>query len=141
MNRTRALPSTPAASPWSRLALACGLLVLAPACEKNPDPSAASQPDAAAPASAPSSPSAAAAKSSWTEADVHQALKSANPNYNGQAQFKIEQGQVILMQLSGTQVENLSPLKGMPLQALDLRQTRVHDLRALEGMPPDRAPE
>jgi len=40
-----------------------------------------------------------------------------------------------VLSLSGTQVRDLSPLRGMPLEKLDFGSTAVSDLRSLQGMP------
>ncbi len=40
-----------------------------------------------------------------------------------------------LLGCSGTKITDLSPLKGMPLETLQLQKTKVTDLSALRGMP------
>ena len=71
----------------------------------------------------------------WTPQGVHAALAQKNPEYNGRAQFEIENGQVLIAALTGTGIRDLSPLKGMSILALDLRGLSVSDLNPLRGMP------
>lgn len=71
----------------------------------------------------------------WTPELVHQALKSKNSQYNGKAIFKISEGQVMALQLTETNISDLSPLKGMQIQELDLRGLSVSDLSALKDLP------
>jgi len=71
----------------------------------------------------------------WTPELVHGALKSKNPDYNGKALFQIRAGQVVAMQLTGTGITELSPLKWMGLQGLDLRGLPISDLEQLKGLP------
>jgi internalin A len=80
-------------------------------------------------------PPARPASTVWTEELAHIALQSKNPDYNGRAAFRIEAGRVIAMQLSGSGVTDLSPLKGMGVEGLDLRETEVTDLVPLKGLP------
>ena len=70
----------------------------------------------------------------WTPENVHATLKKNNPNYNGRAQFRIESGRVVILELSGTGITDLSPLKQMLVQILDLRGLPITDLSSLEGM-------
>jgi hypothetical protein len=70
----------------------------------------------------------------WTPRNVHTAIKFGNPEYNGTAQFQIRQGRVLALQLTGTGVSDLSPLKEMGIMVLDLRGLPVTDLGPLEGL-------
>ena len=70
----------------------------------------------------------------WTSQRVHEALKEKNPGYNGKGQFKIQDGQVGMAVLSGTGITDLSPLKMMYVQVLDLRGLPITDLSSLEGL-------
>jgi len=79
-------------------------------------------------------PFAAYCQGIWTQQLVHSALKEKNPNYNGRGQFKIENGLVVVAVLSGTGVTDLSPLRKMHVQILDLRGEQITDLSSLMGM-------
>lgn len=71
----------------------------------------------------------------WTEAALHAAIKAANPDYDGQGAFVIEDGRVVVAQLAAVAVQDLSPLKGEPIRGLDLSQSPVSDLSPIAGMP------
>lgn len=71
----------------------------------------------------------------WTDALVHAALKSRNPEYTGNAAFRIDDGKVTGMELSGTGVIDLSSLKGMGIRGLDLRGSGIADISGLKGLP------
>ena len=64
---------------------------------------------------------------------LHKALSAVNSNYNGRGQFNFVQGLGVGVQLAGTGVVDISPLKGLPIVALDLQGTAVHDLSPLRG--------
>ncbi|MBT4865663.1 MAG: hypothetical protein HON53_11200 [Planctomycetaceae bacterium] len=66
---------------------------------------------------------------------LHEWLKEKNPEYENNAQFGPQDGEIIAVSLRDTGVTDLSPLAGMKLQSLDLFQTKVSDLSPLEGMP------
>ena len=70
-----------------------------------------------------------------TPRQLHTQIKFFNPDYNGKGQFWIQQGQVRAAQLAGTGIDDLTPLKGLPLGALDLRVNPLRDLGPLENMP------
>jgi hypothetical protein len=71
----------------------------------------------------------------WTPQLAHAALKEKNPGYNGRGQFQIENGQVVMAVLEGTNLVNLSPLAGMSTVILDVRGNEVKDLAALRHLP------
>ncbi|HDL64474.1 MAG TPA: leucine-rich repeat domain-containing protein, partial [Proteobacteria bacterium] len=71
----------------------------------------------------------------WTDALVHAALKARNPEYTGKAAFRIEDGKVIGMELSGANVTDLSSLAGMGIRGLDLRGSGIDDISGLKGLP------
>lgn len=74
--------------------------------------------------------------SSWTPEQIHAAMREVNPDYNEQkAIFQIENGSVVAAQLTGANVTDISPLAGMSLRMLDLRDVQVADISALEGQP------
>ncbi len=66
---------------------------------------------------------------------IHQKLKAKNPNYNGQAQFANDSAVGLIGDFSGTSIVDLSPLRGIPFGALDLKGQPVSNLEALRGMP------
>ncbi len=71
----------------------------------------------------------------WTAERAHTVLKAANPAYNWDAAFRIEDGKVTGAELTGTNVTDLSPLAEMDLTGLDLRGMPVTDISALRGLP------
>ncbi len=66
---------------------------------------------------------------------IHQKVKAKNPNYNGQAQFANDSAVGLIGDFSGTSIIDLSPLRGIPFGALDLKGQPVSNLEALRGMP------
>ncbi len=65
---------------------------------------------------------------------VHQALKAKNPNYNGRGQFRMTNGKITIADVSRTGITDPSPLKELPLKALDICENPISDLSALSGM-------
>lgn len=70
-----------------------------------------------------------------TVEQLHRQLKAANPSYNNQGKFRLRQGQVVAAVLRNADVEDLTPLKGLPLRGIDLYGNPITDVQALEGMP------
>ncbi|MBA4016910.1 MAG: hypothetical protein C0483_06970 [Pirellula sp.] len=66
--------------------------------------------------------------------ELHAALKSANPNYNGKAQAQFENDLLLAIDLRATGVTDLSPLTGQPLRAFYAEENPLTDLRPLRGM-------
>jgi len=66
---------------------------------------------------------------------LHQLLKARNPGYNGQAQFAQDHALGLAGDFSECRVSDLSPLAGIPFNALDLRGQPISDLKPLKGMP------
>ena len=69
---------------------------------------------------------------------VLQELLARNPLYTGRVtQAKVEQGQVVILNLAGQRgLEDITPLAGLrKLRDLDLRDTRVSDLGPLSALP------
>ncbi len=69
---------------------------------------------------------------------AHQALKAANPAYNGRGLFRMDKGQVVIAVLVGTGLSDPSPLRAMPLEALDLSENPLTDLTGLRDLPLER---
>jgi internalin A len=65
---------------------------------------------------------------------LNQAVRARNRDYSGQGRFAHRGGQVVVADLSRTGVSDLSPLVGLPLEALDISGNPVSDLRPLKGM-------
>ncbi|MCA9004179.1 MAG: hypothetical protein KDA70_02815 [Planctomycetaceae bacterium] len=80
----------------------------------------------------PPVPTAPAGPVVLTEQDIHDRLKKNNPDYQNKAEFGKENGEIISAKLVG--VEDISGLKGMKLQFLDLMNCPVSDLSPLKGM-------
>lgn len=66
---------------------------------------------------------------------LHKRIKDRNPGYNGQAQFVQDQVLGLVGDFTGSTISNLSPLAGIPFNALDLRGQPISDLKPLKGMP------
>lgn len=65
---------------------------------------------------------------------LHHALKAVNPAYDGRGEFVEQEGKIIVV-LARTGVADLSPLRGLPLEALDISGNPVSDLSPLKGQP------
>lgn len=66
---------------------------------------------------------------------LHQRLKAKNPDYNGKAQFAKDQSVGLMGDFTSSRITDLSPLTGIPFNALDLRGQAISDLKPLKGMP------
>jgi internalin A len=66
---------------------------------------------------------------------LHQRLRAGNPWYNGKAQFVRDPVLGLAADFSQSGISDLSPLAGIPFNALDLRGQPVSDLSPLKGMP------
>jgi hypothetical protein len=67
---------------------------------------------------------------------LHARLLAANPGYGGQAEFAQDPDMGLVGDLSAAPaVTDLSPLRNIPFNALDLRGLAVSDLASLKGMP------
>jgi hypothetical protein len=77
-----------------------------------------------------------AQQSVWrTEAEVHAAIKAANPNYTGTGKiYKNDQDGIWGLEISGCKVSTLEPLRGMPLTAIACANNDIKDLAPLKGM-------
>jgi internalin A len=141
--------------------LACLSLLLLTHCGKPADPPekmpapAAAKPAATTPAD-PASTASTPKKVYWSDEMLHTEIKYHNPNYQGDGQFEIREGEPLALILRGTQVQNLrfieklqplmldlsstpitdlGPLRGKPVVELYLEDTQATDLSALRGMP------
>jgi Leucine-rich repeat (LRR) protein len=97
---------------------------------------AASSPAPPAPASAPAVPKTDAPKKfHWTDQLLHVEIKFHNPDYEGDGQFEIEDGEPVAIDLRGRKVERVPFLSKLTkLMGLDLSETKVTDLRPLKGL-------
>ena len=66
---------------------------------------------------------------------IQNILGRANPDYRGQGKFHQENGAIVAAELPNCGLRDLSPLRGLKLQALDLSGNPVKELRHLKGMP------
>jgi len=72
---------------------------------------------------------------SLTPQALHAALKAVNPDYAGDAKATVHEGRVVALDLYGCRVQDLSPLRGLPLQGLGLGGLALKDFAPLAGMP------
>lgn len=66
---------------------------------------------------------------------LHRRLKARNPDYNGRAQFARDPALGLIGDFSGAALTDLSPLRGIPFGALDLKGQPLANLDPLRGMP------
>lgn len=66
---------------------------------------------------------------------VHARLKARNQYYQGEGRFAQNPDVGLAAEIVETALVDLSPLRGLPFGALDLRATPVADLEPLTGMP------
>ena len=74
-------------------------------------------------------------QSSSSIARIQNILTRANPDYRGQGKFHEDKGVIVAAELPNCGLRDLSPLKGLQLQGLDLSGNPVRELRHLKGMP------
>jgi len=74
------------------------------------------------------------ATASWTPELVDRMLLKANPGYQGEALYQIQDGRVIALQLSGTTITNMPFLEEMGVEVLDIKGLPLADLKQLEGL-------
>lgn len=123
------------------LGLAAVMVSVISSCYKKPAPVAPAPqgaPAAVTPAK-PSPPPLLAApppeKFRWTNELVQAEIKRHNPTYLGDGQAEISEGDVVVVILRAAKVENLTFLEKMQgVQALDIGDTAVSDLRPLKGL-------
>ena len=134
-------------SSYHRLALIIASLPLLAACDKKSTPTATSASITATPAAAPSeskpansSPppllaAPAPEKFRWSNETAQAEIKRHNPDYAGDGQVEIDDGEVIVVVLKGAKVTNLAFLEKMRgVQAMDISDTQVADLQPLKGL-------
>ena len=66
---------------------------------------------------------------------VQSILVRANPNYQGQGKFHQDNGVIVAAELPNCGLRDLSPLRNLKLQALDLSGNPVREIRHLKDMP------
>ena len=74
-------------------------------------------------------------QSSSSIARIQNILTRANPDYRGQGKFHEDNGVIVAAELPNCGLRDLSPLRGLQLQGLDLSGNPVRELRHLKGMP------
>jgi hypothetical protein len=74
-------------------------------------------------------------KTPKTEAELHAAIKAANPNYTGTGKlYKNDEDGIWGLEIGGCKVSTLEPLRGMPLTAIACADNEIKDLAPLKGM-------
>ena len=66
---------------------------------------------------------------------IQSILSRANPDYRGQGRFHEDDGVIVAAELPSCGLRDLSPLRGLLLQGLDLSGNPVREIRHLKGMP------
>jgi hypothetical protein len=66
---------------------------------------------------------------------IQELLVKANPDYRGQGSLHEQGGEIIAGEFPGCGLSDLSPLRGLKLQMLDLSGNPVREIRHLRGMP------
>lgn len=66
---------------------------------------------------------------------IQSLLMKANPQYKGQGKLHQEKGRIIAAEFPRCELRDLSPLRGLELEALDLSGNPVREIRHLRGMP------
>ncbi len=122
--------------------LGCGLLGCGPA--ETPDTSTVadppkatlSEPDQAIkPDAEPvGAPSDSASQPITTEEALKAAIKEKNPNFNGEVAVATDGQRILAVGINDVAIEDISPLKGMPLLQVDLSMCHVTDISPLRGM-------
>lgn len=72
-----------------------------------------------------------------TPEQLNSALKTANPDYKGDAKVEIDPADGQITSVSTDQkslITDITPLKGLPLRRLELGKSHIPDLSPLEGM-------
>ncbi len=69
------------------------------------------------------------------QARIKEILRKANPDYRGQGRFHEEDGDIVAGEFPNCSLRDLSPLRGLKLQMLDLSNNPVREIRHLKGMP------
>ena len=69
------------------------------------------------------------------QAHIQAILRKANPDYRGQGRFHEQDGEIVAAEFPNCSLRDLSPLKGLKLQMLDLSGNPVREIRHLQGMP------
>jgi internalin A len=69
------------------------------------------------------------------QARIQAVLRKANPDYRGQGRFHEEGGEIVAAEFPNCSLRDLSPLKGLKLQVLDLSGNPIREIRHLQGMP------
>lgn len=79
-------------------------------------------------------PDEAPASRITTEEELRAALQAKNPQFDGQVQVQSDGREIVAVAVNDPAIEDISPLAGLPLQALDLARCHVTDIRPLQGM-------
>ena len=69
-----------------------------------------------------------------TEEELRAALKAKNPGFHGEVTVSSDGQNISVVVLNDPAIQDISPLAGLPLHALDLRGCHVIDIGPLEGM-------
>lgn len=69
------------------------------------------------------------------QARIQEVLMKANPDYRGQGRFRVDGGEIVAAHFPNCSLRDLSPLRGLKLQLLDLSNNPVREIRHLQGMP------
>ena len=70
-----------------------------------------------------------------TPDELKATLRKKNPKLTSEIGVEADEQAIRAVQINDPNLEDISPLKGLPLMLLDLRGSRVEDLSPLQGMP------
>jgi len=114
-----------------------GAEVATPAAEPAAEPdTAAEAKDTAAKPAQGESPNKSKLDELSVEELLSEVIKAKNPGFRGEVGIRSdEQGIVRVVALNDAAIEDISPLKDIPLAAVDLRGCHIDDISALKGAP------
>ncbi|MDY0167124.1 MAG: hypothetical protein RBS80_11310 [Thermoguttaceae bacterium] len=113
----------------------CGTAPPEEADERGPEPSAGSPADVAPTEPAARGSQEESAPTPVTEEGLRAALKRANPGLGDEVGVAGDGRAILAVEAHDRNLKDITPLRGLPLVALDLARTAVEDLEPLRGMP------
>ncbi len=107
----------------------------APSAARSSEPESAAPPEVAGKDHKPDAPTEVKEDSRiTTREELDAALKAKNPEFKGGAAVKSDGRNIVMVAINDPAIEDISPLAGLPLQALDLARCHITDISPLKGM-------